>query len=619
MSVRDDLQQSEAVNIEEFYDFLYEQREGYVYVATKEWTDKGNIWKQNFFQWPAQRAELVQFTIFNRSRKDVYVAPAMYKEENAEKEGVLGANVVWADFDEQPKNTSGVPAPTCRVSSGGDGHEHWYWKLDTFLNPGQLEIVNKSLAYFLEADPSGWNCNKILRPPDTFNHKRKRETSLLLRSAEVLALAFFGNLPQPPTAVDVELPQYIPPVHEVIAKYEFPKQVRDLIFLPDPIDRSDALMSLGYHCAEMGMTQAEIVSMLVAADDRWLKFKGRDDRMVRIMEIVSIAITKYPPQLHQAPGSAELKPMGFKSVLNTEINLEWQWDGYLHTNGYMLLTGPTGVGKTQFSLNVAGHMALGKPFLERDVKPARIGFFSLEMGLDELKFFLQQMQHGFTPEEQDVLEEQLQFFVLGEPLYMSREDVRKQLDQIVGDLKLDGIMVDSLGSASEESLSDEKFKNFFHWNDNFRQRHNIFTWYIHHHRKANGDNRTPNKISDVYGNQYITSYATSVVCLWEAGIPNTLRFIELKKRLAPRDAPFLIARNSQLHYMRVKVVGAPSGPLTPLGGSPVPDTGAAVDLQQTATQGLVSGGRPPIAGGFNAWSMPHTEVTEINVDMGGLN
>lgn len=624
-----DAQDEGNIELEDFYDFLYGSREGYVYAATKKDQDN-TTWKQHFFQWPVQRAELVNFTVLSRSQKDVYVAPALFHESVLTKERgtelkphTLGADVVWVELDGPPATVDGIPSPTCRISSGGDGHEHWYWKVDTVLNSDQLDLVNSSLTYLLEADLSGWDSVQVLRPPNTFNHKRKRRTAQISKSDVVLDVRLFGSVPPPPTKVSVEAPQYVPPIEQVIAKYKFPDAVSKLFFSHDPADRSNALMTLGYHCAEMAMVPPEIFAMLLNADERWGKFKGRADRVQRLQEIVSIAITKYPNTPSKAVSSVNLVPMGFSTLLRTEVKLEWQWEGFLQQNGYYLLTGPTGVGKTQFSLDCAGHMALGKPFLGKPMEQARVGFFSLEMGLVDLKYFLQQMQFGFTLEEQEVLEDNLQIFALGEPLYMTNDTVREQLDQLIGDYKLDGIMVDSLGSATDESVSDEKFKKFFHWNDTVRQKHDIFTWYIHHHRKANGDNRKPNKISDVYGSQYITSYATTVGCLWDAGFPNMMNYIPLKMRLAPRPAPFLIMRDQHLHFVRAeqKVPGAPAlgSPSLALGAGQSPGGGAGTGPvpagQQAATQGVSGQVTTPGQVANGQWSVGPKSAEDVVINM----
>jgi len=245
--------------------------------------------------------------------------------------------------------------------------------------------------------------------------------------------------------------------------------------------------------------------------------------------------------------------MGFLTLLRTEVLLEWAWEGFLQKAGYFLLSGPSGVGKTQFSLDVAGHFANGRNFLDREVKePLRTGFFSLEMGLVDLKYFLNQLCPMFTEEEQNMMEENLKFFPLGEPIYINRPEEKKMIEQVIGDLKLDGIMIDSLGSTTEGELTDEKdVKNLMDWNDQMRQRHGVFTWYIHHHRKASGDNKKPNKLADVYGSQYITARATTVSCLWPTVSESTLDFLPLKVRLSAKPPSFQIHRDHNLHFTRM--------------------------------------------------------------------
>jgi len=612
MTILSDASDTNPKDLENFYEFLYGVREGYVYATTKELGAEQQVhWKQHFFSWPFQKKDLVDFTELNRSRRDVYVCPSLFNAKKATKEHVIGADVIWVELDDVPQNVDSVPPPTCRIASGGEGHEHWYWKLNTTLTGWQLDLVNETLAYHMEADLSGWDCTQVLRPPNTFNHKRRRETFSLFMSDVVLDVGLFQTLPAPPAKGDGSIPDYFPPVEEVLAKYVWPKAALELYQSTDPKDRSDALMSLGFHCAEMGMARQEIFSVVVAADDRWGKFSGRADRFRRIGDLVAVALRKYPnhgqAQLAQSEiPMVNLTPMGFKTLLTTEISMEWQWDGLLQRGGYFLLTGPTQVGKTQFSLNAASRMALGQPFLGRKTHSARIGFFSLEMGLVDLKHFVSQQAFSFPTEEHAILEENLKLFPLGEPLYFSHPAVQAQLDQIVGDLKLDGIMVDSLGSATDETVSDETIKRFFHWNDQFKKKHNIFTWYIHHHRKPNGENKKPNKIGDVYGSQYITSYATTVLCLYPAGLDNVIQAIPLKVRLAPAVKPFYVSRDSRLHFVLTEAAGPPAlGPGSPQtaanGGSALVGPGIASGPVEHHSGGAMTG----------AWSVGPATFAEL--------
>jgi hypothetical protein len=75
-----------------------------------------------------------------------------------------------------------VPTPTLRIQSSIPGHEHVYWKLSEFLdNPSLLEERNRSLAYLMHADTSGWDADQILRPPFTHNHKRDKPVTIKAR------------------------------------------------------------------------------------------------------------------------------------------------------------------------------------------------------------------------------------------------------------------------------------------------------------------------------------------------------------------------------------------------------------------------------------------------------
>lgn len=541
-------------DLESFLSYIYENETGYIYLATK--SPETRDWEQFFFEWPVQVEDVLSFIRTNRSKSEVYLAPAIFTEKDAHKQFVRGANVVWVEFDGLiPKDLQGVPEPTCRIRSSFDSNEHWYWKLDQFTAPDELERINRALTYKFGADSSGWDCNQVLRPPETFNHKKKKEVSLVsLAGSVVLGRDLFVGLPDPPPLPEAPLPTEVPQVEHVIMKYALPEKVRALFMSGSP-DRSDGLMALGYYGAEMGMSQGEILAVLLNADERWGKFKGRPDRMTRLMEIVTRAKMKYPTPVgiylvEDRPGP-KLVPYGLKTLLATEVQLEWQWTGLLQRAGYILVTGPSQVGKTQFSLNGAAALALGKPFLDRETRQARIGFFSLEMGLTDVKHFLQSQAGAYSPEELDILEDNLQIFPLGEPLYLSNDAIRKEVEEIVGDLKLGGIVIDSLGSATDEEVSDEKVKRHFHWNDQFRQRTGCFTWYIHHHRKATGDNKRPNKLSDVYGSQYITSYATTVLGLWPGSSSNSVQLLPLKVRLAECPPPFYMQRNSLLNFTRI--------------------------------------------------------------------
>lgn len=553
---------SDDQTLRDFFQYIWTDEVGYVLVAHKL---PGNqrAFEQTFFQWPAQAEQITQHVLDKRARYEVYYGPALYSEpwtsENNpdRKQLVKGSRVVWCEFDGNSDgsggNNLGLPKPTLRVQSSLEGHEHWYWKLDRSVGAGELERVNRSITYALGADTSGWDATQILRPPSTFNHKRERSVATIEQLVGELDFGLFEGLPEPPPLVTIPIPEKLPAIEEVIFRYKFPDKVARLFKIGVPVGkRSSGMMSLGFYLAELQLTDHEMLAVLLNADKRWGKFDGRQDQLVRLAEIVTIARQKFPYTGTAEEQAPVFQPMGLLTLLRTEVQIEWAWDGYLQTKGYMLLTGPSGIGKTQLALDVAGSMALGRPALDAETTAMRIGFFSLEMNLVELKEFLVLLAASFTPEEQEILEQNLLFFPLGEPIYLNRPEIQEQVEQAVRDYNLGGVIFDSMGSATSTSLSDQvSVKALIDWNDRLRQRLGPFTWFIHHHRKASGENKRPNKLSDVYGDSYIVNRATSVVALWESGIPNTLDFIPLKIRLRKNPGKFHIKRGADLHFTRM--------------------------------------------------------------------
>lgn len=545
----------EENEVAKFLDSIFADEEGFVYVAQMVPSNHSQF-AQNFFEWPVQRDEIASFIMQRSDTYEMYVAPALFAEKSAKKEAVKGARVYWVEFDgNEPDSIGDLPWPSIRVCSSNPGHAHWYWRSAGLVPPHELERVNRALTYQLGADTSGWDANQILRPVGTRNHKRGANVTLAERTDSVLPASGFGDLPEPPAQVETPLPESIPEPLLVISRYSFASHIFTL-FQKGPVegkDRSAAIMSLGYYLAEMGLSVEEMLSMLHNADDRWGKFKDRSDRMKRLMEIITKAKAKYPAKFSIKLVEAEIPDhmgMGWDDFCQLDIQLEWVWEGLLQEAGYFLLTGAPGVGKSTFTLDAMIKLALGQDCLERPVaKPRRIGIVSLEMGPADLKWFMTTQQQGFTKEERQVLNENLRIFALGEPLYLTQEEPQKLLENWIKQYELDGLVIDSMGSTTPGSLSgDEHVKTLMDWNDHLRQETGIFTWYIHHQRKANGDNKKPNQLADVFGSQYITARATTVVCLWDSGIVNNLQFLPLKVRLVSKPDAFDIYRDTNLHF-----------------------------------------------------------------------
>jgi hypothetical protein len=557
--------------VHDFLDYLFEGLEGWVYVPTK---DTNGSFVQQYYQWPAQRDEAVTFIKEASGEKEVYVAPAIFSKPSGQKADFKATNVIWVDFDgNAPTEATGINSPSLIIQSSGTGHEHWYWRLTEPLSSVEaVESHTKWLAYEFDGDFGCWNANRVLRPPATRNHKRDKETFVKEQTSTSYSASSFPTTDI--TSVDdAEDPSsVIPDVADVILRYAWPKDAISLYRTQAPGDRSNALMALGYHCAEMGMGDAEIYSVVRNADDRWGKFKGRTDRHRRLLDLVARVRIKHP----ENEVVEDVYPVyGLRSLLETEIELEWVVPGLLEANGYLLLVGPSGVGKTQWSLRWAMNLAMGRNFLGFQIgDPQRILFVSCEMNHAGIKYFIEIMAKDFSDEELATLEENLMVAPIGEPLLLDTPDGQSILTGLLEYHQPDGLFFDSMGSATSGDLSQEgPVKQIMGYNDHLRNKYGIWTWYIHHQRKAQGDNKKPNKLSDVYGNQYLVNRATSVVLLWPA--KDRIEVTDLKIRLAPQTEPWEIQRLNNLDFVKLETVKIVPKTLT---YSPSP--GVPVDLSE---------------------------------------
>lgn len=173
-------------DMREFFNFLYGDETGFVYSPTKD----GNAnWEKSFFQWPEQTTELIKHCMAQSSSVDVYIGPALYSKPTGRKEDIKGTNVFWTEFDGKLPSAEilgEVPSPSWRVQSSEAGHEHFYWRLDSFETSVEvIERANRGLTYSLGGDTSAWDANQVLRPVSTFNHKRNQPVFTLAKNSKI--------------------------------------------------------------------------------------------------------------------------------------------------------------------------------------------------------------------------------------------------------------------------------------------------------------------------------------------------------------------------------------------------------------------------------------------------
>jgi len=411
-------------------------------------------------------------------------------------------------------------------------------------NAVDIENINRALTYSLGADASGWDANQILRPPETHNYKRDLPVVVSEVSGSIYNVGAFSGYEAPERIDDVDIKLgSIPDVMDVIYKYALGSEFQD-VFTSTPSEgsRSTYYMRVGYLAAEAGASNEELFALLSNFDSRIGKYNKREDRSRRLIDIIERVRLKHPEQSDEDGVEADsLEIYDILSFNQLDIKVEWLIPNFLQKQGAMLLAGPPGVGKTQLGLNFAHGLATGTETLGMAAAdPCKILFVSAEMGIADLKYFTEQMAPRYK-EHDELLRENFLVLPLGEPFYLNSPKGQDQLCRITESLNIEGIVFDSLGSATSKSLSDEEAtKGVLDFLDRYRKNLGVFTWFIHHNRKASETNKEPSGLADIFGSQYITARSTSVVSLWPTS--GSIKVRELKIRLAPEKEPWYIKR-----------------------------------------------------------------------------
>ena len=533
-----------------YLETLFSEQAGYIYVASKQ-TSGG--FQQHFFEYPRERGELTFAISANVSVGEVYICPSIFAAPQGTKDQCLGSSVAWVDFDGNYPTTwpNSIPSPSMVIQTSNERNVHAYWKLDGFLAASEVEEINRRLCYFFGADISGWDANQLLRPPETRNHKRGKQVILTTGGGPKVRVSDFIGLPSPPKLPKNIEEFQIPSIEEAHAHINWPGNLRALFEngLPDG-RRHQGMFALAAGLAELNVAPQFILSVLLHSDNNaFHKFQGRPDQKIRLMELVTRAVSKVKEK--QQEGKEKWAAVSFEVLLTTSYAMEWLLRPYLHKTSCAILSGPPGVGKSLMSLSLGQRLVLGMEFLGlKPEKSLKVGFVSMEMDQYELSEALKLQASSYSASQMASLTENFLILPFGEPKAFNDKDVERCLMEFVGDNHLDGIFIDSLSSTTPGDLSSEKETKFiFELDAKLRARCSCFTWYIHHNRKAQADNKRPNKLADLHGSVHIQSKPSTVVTLWPLdpkGNRIALKPLKLRSTKIPDD--IIVSRDDNLHY-----------------------------------------------------------------------
>ena len=189
---------------------------------------------------------------------------------------------------------------------------------------------------------------------------------------------------------------------------------------------------------------------------------------------------------------------------------------------YLLLTGPSGVGKSTIEQQLLRarlgltDTVLGYP-VQRDDRNV------LLLALDRPAQIRRSMRRMFTDHDRDALTRL-------KPLTILTGDIvrnRNLLADLVRVHDAGTLVIDSLKDMANPLTDDtvgQAVKNAMQ----AAVETGAQTVAVHHHRKANGDNKKPSKLDDVYGSTWITAGAGSVLTVWGEAGDDAVELLHLK-------------------------------------------------------------------------------------------
>lgn len=572
---------SAAVELGEFFDQVWKDTEGYVYLPVKSATG----FRKFMIPWPRKREAVIDHVLKFAADEtaEVFYSPAIYKSPKPTQGNVLGSWVSWVDFDGNAPTTwptEIAPLPTIELQSSTSTKRHCYWALKEFTKPKELQEINRALAYSLGADLSGWDANQFLRPPFTVNRKYAEPlTAKIVKNRLELAYSHeaFDGVPKPKEAIRANVTlEELPDVEEVLAGATWDEELLKLFrttgdeMAHEARDRSGALQRLAYEGAERGWEDAQIMTVLLDADTRWGKYTNRseDARKKILVDLINRARAKvgYDPKsslsgLAKALG-ADLKVEGpdddqvlfsIKELASLKGIDDWLVTDMLVPRGLGLITGRPGVGKTQLAFQLAADMASGRnEFLDKGIEAeSKVLFLSLEMNMYQLAHIAKPVFDRYP----DLKQKNLAVYAKGEMLPLDQDSGQVYFEALLTKLKPKVVIIDSLSHmASAELTSDTEMKVAFEFLQRARNAFDFGLVIIHHHRKKANDaqsKKRANDLSDVYGSFYITAAVDFVVDLEERAEDadeGTLTLSYLKNRYAAIPEPVKVRRGANLHF-----------------------------------------------------------------------
>jgi hypothetical protein len=510
----------------QFFQELWGKEEGLVCVTYST----GGRFADKFYNYPRELDKMLSEVSERNARgEDCYFVPSFLSFTSRKKSAYRHSTVAWIDLDGGELSKLS-PTPSLVVETSPD-HYHAYWKLDEPVSKSELEELNKGLASHNAADMSGWDATQLLRIPGTKSIKRGCDV-VVAQQSDVSYLP--ANLPRViKETVTVERPQ-ISLERALLAVPPDEKLSHLILYGGSPDDRSGALYNLACRLGETGVDIVYAEQLLRFADSRWGKFFERDDADERLDALLEATRTRLVKTTTE-----NYTPITVEQLLTTAPEVTWLIDQLVAEATIVLISGGTGVGKSQLALQLSLCIAAGQTWLNYAIpQPRSVVYSSVEMSHTELARFLGKMVQSFPLEN-------LPFHVVpvGQSISILTEDGKAFYRSLAE--QYDVIVIDTLGASTHLSLSDEEgAREMVDFLGELRTKYDCTIIVVAHDAKNTNGQRTEN----VYGSRLFVDRASTVLRMYkdkDAGL--ILEFSKI--RLAPEPQPYALERTENLWYV----------------------------------------------------------------------
>lgn len=334
-----------------------------------KWVDEPYCWDDSPMPW-------INAMIRKYQGWDIYFCPTPFMAapdgtSKRQSQYVKSTNLLWSDIDDgNPK----LLMPNILWKSGSAGHHQGIWFINKKLKPIKTAQLNKGIAGFLGADPSGYDLSQVLRLPGTTNWKTKAGrpvelvhwkekkylySELTQHADKTASISEYENH-KVPDKVDKE---------KLLARLKKKKKLYDRLMVDECEDRSTQLYGLIPSLTSADFTPDEIFWMLKGT------YLGRHYKSdAKMIDDIHRTIKKTKANFKVKSKSRDKKPSDdFESVASLVSRdippPKWLVEGWLEYGPPAMMAGQAKAGKSTLLRELAVSVASGMDFMNDSEYP----------------------------------------------------------------------------------------------------------------------------------------------------------------------------------------------------------------------------------------------------------